>query len=105
MKSYKELGIEAKNKRRAKPSGKIHKKKAKKTKTIRIQRRFVGPDHSAHCMFGSDYYSREWQNVYGKYAKIQDAEQAAKNLNYKESFFEYRVLPNDKNTKDSSGTP
>ena len=94
MKTYKEASNDAKDKRRAKPSGKIHKNKAKKSKTIRIQRRYVDPEQSNYFSYTSDFYSREWVNDWSKYARIKDAKQAVKTLNRKEANqFEYRIKP------------
>jgi len=96
MKSYKELGIDAKNKRRAKPSGTIHRKPAKKTKRIRIQHRYVGPNEGAIRMFNPDWFSKDWTNWYTKYPTIKAAEQAVKTMNRKDQgTWEYRIKPEE----------
>ena len=96
MKSYKEMGQDAKNRRRAKPSGKIHPTKAKKTKHVRIECRYVGINPFTAGEFGSDFCNPEWHHYWSKYAKLHDAEQAVANLNRKEAgSFEYRIKPNE----------
>ena len=99
MKSYKELGIEAKNRRRAKPSGTIHNKPAKKVKRIRIQHRYVGSNEGGPFFYSPDWFNKEWQNWYTKYPNIKAAEQAVKTMNRKDTGnWEYRIKPNE-NTK------
>ena len=96
MKSWNAQSIEAKNKRRAKPSGKIHPTKAKKAKHIRIECRYVGTYNDGDFFLKSNFFSKEWHHYWSKYAKLKDAEQAVKNLNRKEAGnFEYRIKPDE----------
>ena len=96
MKSWNESSQDAKNRRRAKPSGKIHTTKTKKPKHIRIECRYVGIDPFIPGEFGSNFCNPEWHHYWTKYAKLKDAEQAIANLNRKEAgSFEYRVKPEE----------
>ena len=91
------MSIDAKNKRRAKPSGKIHNKPAKKSKRIRVQHRYIGPDEGALGMFMWSGYNKEWENWYTKYPNIKAAEQAVKTMNRKDlGNWEYRIKPDEK---------
>ena len=90
------MSQDAKNRRRAKPSGKIHSKAAKKSKRVCVQHRYIGPNEGAHLMFMSGWYSGEWQN-WSNYPNIKAAEQAVKTMNRKDSGNrEYRIKPDEK---------
>ncbi len=93
MKTWKAMGQDAKNKRRAKPSGKVRPHKSKKKKPFRLEHRYVGKDRNIGSMFwGTDWYDREWHNYYNKYATIKAAQSSADTLNKQErNEFEYRV--------------
>lgn len=104
MKSWNELSQEAKNKRRARPSGKVHKKPGKKKKIIEVEYRWPGTEKPLRAFFGSKHFNADWKH-YKNYPTIQGAEQAVAVLNKKDTYlkYEYRVK-NEKNTKTTKGT-
>ena len=96
MKSYKEMSNEAKNRKRSKPSGKIHTSKTKKPKHIPIECRYVGAIDGDFIFLGHPFFNPEWHHYWTKYNKLQDAENAVKALNHKEKGrYEYRLKPEE----------